>query len=46
MKKLIGLVALCVAIGMLCMLFMTNRFVALVLIVLLLLIGYNFFCCS
>ncbi len=46
MKKLIGLVALCVAAGMLVMLFMTNRFVGLVLIVLLMLIGYNFFCCD
>ena len=46
MKKLIGLVALSVAIGMLVMLFMTNRFVGLIFIVLLLLIGYNFFCCD
>lgn len=46
MKKLIGLVAFCVASGMLVMLFMTNRFVGLVLIVLLMLIGYNFFCCD
>lgn len=46
MKKIIGLVALSVAIGMLLMLFMTNRFVGLVLIILLLLIGYNYFCCD
>ncbi|MCH5251033.1 MAG: hypothetical protein J1E98_13930 [Lachnospiraceae bacterium] len=46
MKKLIGLVAFSVAIGMLVMLFMTNRFVGLVLIILLLLIGYNYFCCD
>ncbi|MCH5253466.1 MAG: hypothetical protein J1F41_00980 [Lachnospiraceae bacterium] len=46
MKKLIGLVALCIAIGMLVMLFMTNRFVGLILIILLLLVGYNFFCCN
>ena len=46
MKKLIGLVALSVAIGMLVMLFMTNRFVGLILIALLLLIGYNYFCCD
>lgn len=46
MKKLIGLVAFCVAAGMLVMLFMTNRFVGLILIILLLLIGYNFFCCD
>ena len=46
MKKLIGLVAFCIASGMLFMLFLVNRFVGLVLIVLLLLIGYNFFCCD
>ncbi|MCM1386424.1 MAG: hypothetical protein NC231_03790 [Bacillus sp. (in: Bacteria)] len=46
MKKLIGLVAFCVAAGMLVMLFMTNRFVGFILIVLLMLIGYNFFCCD
>ncbi|MBD5449934.1 MAG: hypothetical protein HDR28_07220 [Lachnospiraceae bacterium] len=46
MKKLIGLIAFCIAAGMLFMLFLVNRFVGLVLIVLLLLIGYNFFCCD
>lgn len=46
MKKMIGFIALCVAGGMLVMLFLTNRFVGLVLIVLLMLIGYNFFCCD
>ena len=46
MKKMIGLVALCVASGMLFMLFMTNRFIGLILIIVLLLIGYNFFCCD
>lgn len=46
MKKLIGFVALCVAAGMLFMLFMTNRFLGLVLIALLLLIGYQFFYCE
>ncbi len=46
MKKMIGLVALCVASGRLFMLFMTNRFIGLSLIILLLLIGYNFFCCD
>lgn len=46
MKKLIGLVAFCIAIGMLFMLFLVNRFVGLVLIALLILIGYNFFCCD
>lgn len=46
MRKLIGFVALCIAVGMLFMLFMSNRFVGLILIVLLLLIGYNFFYCD
>lgn len=46
MKKLIGFVAMCVAVGMLFMLFLANRFIGLVLIVLLLLIGYNYFCCN
>ena len=46
MKKMIGLVALCVAVGMLFMLFMTNRFIGLILIILLSPIGYNFFCCD
>lgn len=46
MKKMIGFVALCVACGMIVMLFLANRFVGLVLIVLLMLIGYAFFCCD
>ncbi|MDD6811386.1 MAG: hypothetical protein PUD93_05940 [Lachnospiraceae bacterium] len=46
MRKLIGFVALCIAVGMLFMLFMSNRFIGLVLIMLLLLIGYNFFYCD
>lgn len=46
MKKMIGFVALCVAAGMLIMLFLVNRFVGLILIVLLVLIGYSFFCCD
>lgn len=46
MKKMIGFVAFCVAAGMLFMLFLTNRFIGFVLIVLLLLIGYNFFYCD
>ena len=44
MKKLIGLVALCIGIGMLFVLFLNNRFIVLVLIVLFFLVGYNFFC--
>jgi len=46
MKKLIGFVSVCIAAGMLFMLFLTNRFIGLILIILLLLIGYNFFYCD
>ncbi len=45
MKKMIGFVALCVAAGMIIMLFLMNRFLGLLLIILFLLIGYSFFCC-
>lgn len=44
MKKMIGFVALCVAAGMIIMLFLMNRFLGLVLIALLVLVGYGFFC--
>ena len=46
MKKMIGFMALCIAAGMLIMLFLVNRFLGLVLIVLLVLVGYSFFCCD
>ena len=46
MKKMIGFAALCVAAGMLIMLFLVNRFLGLILIVLLMLVGYSFFCCD
>ena len=46
MKKMIGFAALCVAAGMLIMLFLVNRFLGLILIVLLVLVGYSFFCCD
>lgn len=46
MKKMIGFVALCVAAGMIIMLFLMNRFLGIVLIALLVLIGYSFFCCD
>lgn len=46
MKKMIGFVALCVAAGMIIMLFLMNRFLGIVLIVLLVLVGYGFFCCD
>ena len=44
MKKLIGLISLCIGAGMLFVLFLNNRFIVLVLIVLFMLIGYGFFC--
>lgn len=43
MKKMIGFVALCVAAGMIIMLFLMNRFLGIVLIALLVLVGYGFF---
>ena len=45
MKKMIGFVALCVAAGMIIMLFLVNRFLGLFLSVLLWLICDRFFCC-
>lgn len=44
MKKMIGFVALCIAAGMIIMLFLMNRFLGIVLIALLVLVGYGFFC--
>lgn len=44
MKKMIGLAAFLVAIGMLLMLIIHNRLVGLIMIALLLFIGYNCFC--
>ena len=44
MKKLIGLVAFLIAIGMLIMLIAHNRLVGLILIALLLFLGYNCLC--
>lgn len=44
MRKLIGLVAFWVAIGMLLMLITHNRLVGLIIIALLLFLGYNCFC--
>ncbi|MCM1190903.1 MAG: hypothetical protein NC123_00520 [Butyrivibrio sp.] len=44
MRKMIGLAAFLVAIGMLLMLIAHNRLVGLILIALLLFIGYNCFC--
>lgn len=44
MKKIIGLVAFLIAIGMLIMLIAHNRLVGLIIIALLLFVGYNCFC--
>ena len=44
MKKIIGLVALLIAIGMLIMLIAHNRLVGLIIIALLLFLGYHCFC--
>ena len=43
-KKLVGLLAIFVAVGMLIMLFLRNDFVGIVMIALLLFIGYNCIC--
>lgn len=44
MKKIIGLTAFLIAIGMLIMLIIHNRLVGLIIIALLLFLGYNCFC--
>ncbi len=45
-RKLIGLLAFFIAIGMLIMLFLHNDFVGIVLIAMLLFIGYNCYSCG
>ncbi len=44
MKKIIGLIAFLVAVGMLLMMITNNRLIGLVIIALLLFLGYNCFC--
>lgn len=44
MKKIIGLIAFLIAVGMLIMLIIHNRLVGLIVIALLLFLGYNCFC--
>ncbi len=44
MKKLVGYVAIFIAIGMLIMLITHNRLIGLIIIALLLLVGYNCIC--
>nr|MBQ8252626.1 hypothetical protein [Lachnospiraceae bacterium] len=43
MKRICGLCSFCVAVGMLLMLFIENTFVAVVMIAILMLLGYNLF---
>jgi len=43
-KKIIGLIAFFIAVGMLLMIITHNRLVGLVIVTLLLLLGYNCFC--
>ena len=44
MKKIVGLIAFFMAVGMLIMLIAHNRLVGLIIIALLLFVGYNCFC--
>lgn len=44
MKKMLGLIAFCIAVGMLLMLLLWNRLLGLIMIGLFLLVGYNFYC--
>lgn len=44
-KKIIGFSCFMIAVGMFIMLFIENVFVAIILIGILLLVGYNLFCC-
>ncbi|MCR5754418.1 MAG: hypothetical protein K6G30_06375 [Acetatifactor sp.] len=43
-KRIIGLIAFFIAVGMLLMIITHNRFVGLIIIALLLILGYNCFC--
>lgn len=46
MQRMIGFIAFWIAVGMVIMFFMTNRLIALIIIALLILIGYNFYYCD
>lgn len=46
MKKIIGLVSLLVALGMLIMMITNNRLVGLIIVALLVFLGYNCLCCG
>ena len=45
MKKMLGFACFMIAVGMFIMLFVENVFVAVIIIGILLLVGYNLFCC-
>lgn len=45
MKKVIGFAMFCVALGMVLMMILSNIFVGVLIVLVLLLLGYNFFCC-
>lgn len=44
MKKIIGLIAFFIAVGMLLMIITNNRLVGLIIIALLMFVGYNCYC--
>ena len=46
MKKLAGFAMLCIAFGMILMVFLPVNFWTVTAIILLLIIGYNLFCCG
>lgn len=45
MKRMIGFILFWIAIGMTIMLFITNGLLAIAIIILCLILGYNLFCC-
>ncbi len=44
MRRMVGFILFWIAIGMTIMLFITNGFLAICIIILLLILGYNLFC--
>ncbi len=45
MKRVIGFACICGGCGMVIVLFLPNTFVSILIILVLLLLGYNLFCC-
>lgn len=45
MKRMLGFILFWIAIGMTIMLFITNGILAIIIILLCLILGYNLFCC-